>query len=76
MGAMDLWDHPAYFDYVDRWIKEEAPKGKDAYSYGPPPVRAMWLKYRPQADELGTRLATLCRNASPKTGPDTGKPKD
>ncbi len=25
MGAQDLWDHPAYFDYVDRWIKEEAP---------------------------------------------------
>ena len=56
MGAMDLWDHPAYFDDGDRWIKEEAPKGKDVYSYGPPPVKAMWLKYRPQANELGTRF--------------------
>ena len=20
MGAVDLWSHPAYFDYVDRWV--------------------------------------------------------
>ena len=54
MGAMDLWDHPAYFDYVDRWIKEEALKGKkDTYSYGPAPIKAMWLAYRAKADEIG-----------------------
>ncbi|MDP6357713.1 MAG: hypothetical protein QF473_21525 [Planctomycetota bacterium] len=56
MGAMDLWDHPAFFDYVDRWIREEAPKKqKDYYSYGPDPIKAMWLKYRPEADEIGKK---------------------
>ena len=54
MGATDLWDHPAYFDYVDRYIKEEVAAGKrDAYSYGPAPIKAMWLKYRGQADKIG-----------------------
>jgi hypothetical protein len=23
MGAMDLWNHPALFDYVDRWMTED-----------------------------------------------------
>lgn len=54
MGAMDLWDHPAFFDYVDRWIKEQAPTvEKVQYSYGSPLIEAMWLKYRPKADEIG-----------------------
>jgi len=59
MGATDLWGHPAYFDYVDRWIKEEAPKGKDHYSYGPPPIKVMWLKYRGQADQIGAKYRAL-----------------
>ncbi len=60
MGAMDLWDHPAYFDYVDRWIKEEAPKDKkEHYSYGPPPIKVMWLKYRPGADRIGAKHRAL-----------------
>ena len=50
---MELWGHPAYFDYVDRWIQEEVPEGKDFYSYGPDPIKAMWLTYRSQADALG-----------------------
>jgi hypothetical protein len=23
MGAVDTWNHPAFFDYVDRWMKED-----------------------------------------------------
>ena len=23
MGAEDIWNHPAYFDYVDRWMTED-----------------------------------------------------
>ena len=29
MGAQEIWNHPAFFDYVDRWVKEETSK-KDA----------------------------------------------
>jgi hypothetical protein len=47
MGAMDLWDHPAFFDYEDRWVKEEQAKPSNAF------VNAMWTTYRPQADALG-----------------------
>jgi hypothetical protein len=47
MGAMDLWNHPAYFDYVDRWQKEEAPKPSNPF------VTAMWNAYRDKADAMG-----------------------
>ena len=66
MGAMDLWGHPAYFDYVDRWIKEEAPKDKkEHYSYGPPPIKVMWLKYRPGADRIGAKHRALRLKSNP-----------
>jgi len=64
MGATDLWDHTPFFDYVDRWIKEGAPKQeKSYYSYGPDPIKAMWLKYRPQADEIGKKYEALRNEA-------------
>ena len=57
MGAMDLWDHPAYFDYVDRWIKEQGADSdtyaKEVHSYGNPPIKAMWKLYREKADDIG-----------------------
>lgn len=60
MGAKELWGHDAFFAYVDRWIKEEAPKAKkDLYSYGPAPVKAMWLKYRKKADKIGKKYQAL-----------------
>ena len=64
MGAKDLWGHDVFFDYVDRWIKEEAPKKqKDYYSYGHDPIKALWLKYRPEADEIGKKYQALRKNA-------------
>jgi len=50
MGAMDLWNHPVFFEYVDRWQKEEAPKA------GNPFVMAMWAAYRDKADAMGADL--------------------
>ena len=62
MGAMDLWNHPAYFDYVDRWIKEQDaarnPEHNDYqhahYCWGGEVVKKMWETYRPKADDIGT----------------------
>jgi len=42
-GAMDGWDHPALFDYVDRWMDGEVEDGGDA---GSPFVEEMWSTYR------------------------------
>jgi hypothetical protein len=49
MGAVDLWNHPAYFDYVDRWVGE--PDSWDSgdtalYGFGGQFVRDMWVTYR------------------------------
>jgi len=41
MGAKDLWGHDAFFDCVGRWSEKEAPKGKDFYSFGPAPIKAL-----------------------------------
>lgn len=46
IGAVDLWDHPPFFDYVDRWCQEEKDKAARPF------VRAMWDNYRPKADEI------------------------
>ena len=48
LGAVELWDHPAFFDYVDRWCAEEGDKAASGI------VKAMWQAYRPSADETGT----------------------
>ena len=43
MGAQKLWNHPAFFDYVDRWVKEESSKKE--------PVKGEPLKRNPNTDE-------------------------
>jgi hypothetical protein len=43
-GMTECWDHPAYFDYVDRWWN--------------PFVSSMWTAYRDQADSIGEALRT------------------
>lgn len=65
MGAKKLWDHEAYFDYVDRWVKEgsegsasdqtKPSAGYKAFSSGF--FRAMWETYRPKADQIGEETA-------------------
>jgi hypothetical protein len=47
LGANELWNHPAYFDYVDRWCAEEGDKSSAGI------VREMWDAYRATADTLG-----------------------
>lgn len=51
LGAQDLWNHPAYFDYVDRWIAEEGDKAASGL------VDEMWKTYRTQADTLAAEAA-------------------
>ena len=53
MGAAGLWNHPAYFDYVDRWVGEPnswAGGDQDGlgaiYGFGGQFVRDMWKTYR------------------------------
>ncbi len=47
-GMTDNWNHPAYFDYVDRWWSEEANAN--------PLVTAMWEAYRDKADQIGAEV--------------------
>lgn len=63
MHAEDLWDHPAFFDYVDRWMTEDDSeavriiKEQKGYDFSAewarqrqawdPFVEEMWAKYRP-----------------------------
>ena len=61
MGATDLWNQPAFFDYVDRWQKEEAPKSSNPF------VVAMSAAYRDKADTLGA-------NMKPKLAVDPAPP--
>jgi hypothetical protein len=57
MGAVFLWNHPAYFDYVDRWVGEPNSwvygdkTGYGAiYGFGGQFVRDMWKTYRHRSD--------------------------
>ncbi|MCY2995291.1 MAG: hypothetical protein NTY19_46630 [Planctomycetota bacterium] len=43
-GMVDCWNHPAFFDYVDRWWDEE----QQANDF----VKSMWKRYREQADRI------------------------
>jgi hypothetical protein len=49
MGARELWNHDALFDYVDRYVEEShsraAPDWKTSWS---PFALAMWDAYRSQ----------------------------
>ena len=47
-GMVDCWNHPAFFDYVDRWWDEE----QQANDF----VKSMWKRYRQQADEIGAKV--------------------
>ncbi len=49
-GMTGCWNHPAFFDYVDRWVAEGG---------GPHTgfVRRMWDRYRSGADAIGKRFA-------------------
>lgn len=47
-GMVDCWDHPPFFDYVDRWWKEE----QQANAF----VQSMWEMYRDKADEIGAEI--------------------
>jgi hypothetical protein len=52
MGAKDLWNWPAHYAYVDRWVKEEdyanasSQYYKDIYGFGGEFIRVMWDTYR------------------------------
>jgi hypothetical protein len=62
MKAIKVWGHDAYFDYVDRWMREDDPY-QDARAQGNRPrpggetntfdpfVTAMWKAYRQSAPE-------------------------
>ncbi|MBL7224242.1 MAG: hypothetical protein ISS72_10335, partial [Candidatus Brocadiae bacterium] len=46
-GMTDYWNHPPFFDYVDRWWRET--------QSARPFVKAMWTLYRDRADAIGKR---------------------
>jgi hypothetical protein len=64
LGGRERWDHPAYFDYVDRWMNEDMGPyvaimkpyggycdGLSGYqSTGSAFANAMWATYRGRAD--------------------------
>jgi hypothetical protein len=47
-GMVDDWNHPAYFDYVDRWWQET----ESANDF----VKSVWTTYRGQADTIGAAV--------------------
>jgi hypothetical protein len=47
-GMTANWNHPAFFDYVDRWWTEEATAS--------PFAKAMWETYRDKADTIGAAV--------------------
>lgn len=47
-GMVANWNHPAFFDYVDRWFRETGSANEF--------VRAMWTTYRPRADAIGVEV--------------------
>lgn len=60
MKAIKLWNHDAYFDYVDRWMREDDPYASARGKLGRPKaetttfdpfVTAMWKAHRQNAPE-------------------------
>ena len=47
-GMVAHWNHPPFFDYVDRWYRETQTAN--------PFVKAMWTTYRDEADRIGARV--------------------
>lgn len=52
-GMVDNWNHPAFFDYVDRWWAET----RSANGF----VKSMWTTYRGQADSIGDAVQQKSR---------------
>jgi hypothetical protein len=60
MKAIKAWDHDAFFDYVDRWMREDDPYAAQRGSRGRPKaetttfdpfVTAMWKAHRKTAPD-------------------------
>jgi hypothetical protein len=76
LGAKGYWNHDAYFDYVDRWVREAKDGGVDRQTLQPTSydpfygtgdfIKAMWQAYRDKADAIGTD--TLRRGARSEPG--------
>ncbi|HYW78180.1 MAG TPA: hypothetical protein VE890_01340 [Thermoguttaceae bacterium] len=47
-GMTTNWNHPPFFDYVDRWWQEETAAS--------PLAKAMWETYRDKADAIGSSV--------------------
>jgi hypothetical protein len=60
---VDGWNHPAFFDYIDRWWEEE----RQANDF----VKSMWQRYRQKADEIGANVRDAAKTSIPST--ETGK---
>ena len=65
MKALKLWNHDAYFDYIERWMREDDPQNnnrgnrsrpKAETTTSDPFVTSMWKKHRknaPQQEKAG-----------------------
>lgn len=42
LGAVDDWDHPPFFDYVDRWMNDEVAGASGASDF----IEELWATYR------------------------------
>ena len=40
LGIVELWNHPALFDYLDRWVQQGEEAGTTEFQ------RTMWAAYR------------------------------
>jgi len=57
-GMVANWDHPAFFDYVDRWWGET----QTANAF----VKATWSMYRNRADAIGAEVRRKSDAALPR----------
>jgi len=75
LGAVDVWDHPAFFDYVDRWMTEDDAehirriKQAKGWDYS-----AEWLRQRKTWDPWVDEMWTMYRHHLPPAWDKT--PKD
>ncbi len=53
-GMNAAWNHPAFFEYVDRWWQEETSAS--------PLAEAMWETYRDKADTIGAEVQEEMKN--------------
>ncbi|HUT56268.1 MAG TPA: hypothetical protein VNA25_00175 [Phycisphaerae bacterium] len=79
MGAKANWKHDAFFDYMDRWVREAPngmvdhktmkPKGYQPFHSRPGFMKGMWEIYRPKADAIGAKMRAKRQGASASTKP-------